>query len=110
LALQHSAESPKEIASILKTQTALNLKNGMVIANPIPESFEMKFAEINEAIEKALKEANTENISGKEITPFLLSRIEQLTEGKSLDANIQLVFNNAKLAAEIAQSFAFLSR
>jgi pseudouridylate synthase len=109
LVLQYAADSPEEIASFLNTQTTLNLKNGMIIANPIPESFEMEFVEINEAIEKALEEACSKKISGKAITPFLLSRIEQLTAGKSLDANIQLVFNNAKLAAQIAQSLASLS-
>jgi pseudouridine-5'-phosphate glycosidase len=110
LALQYSAESPKEIAQILKAQSELDLKGGMVIANPIPEKFEMEFASINEAIEKALEEADAKNISGKAITPFLLSRIEQLTKGKSLAANIQLVYNNAKLAAKIAQSYTLLER
>jgi len=105
LALQYSSQSPKEIAQILKAQSELYLKGGMIIANPIPEKFEMEYASINQAIEKALAEARTQNISGKDITPFLLSRIEQLTEGKSLAANIRLVYNNAKLAAEIAQSY-----
>lgn len=109
LKLQYSVESPEEIARVLKTGSELNLKSGMVIANPIPEVFEMEFATINEAIEKALTEAHLRKIKGKEITPFLLSRIEQITAGKSLEANIQLVYNNAKLAAEIAQSLAFLT-
>ena len=109
LALQYSAETPNEIAQILKAQSGLGLKGGMVIANPIPKKFEMEYTSINEAIEEALIEANAQNISGKDITPFLLSRIEQLTKGKSLAANIQLVFNNAKLAAEIAQSYALSS-
>ncbi len=108
LTLPYSANSAHEVAKILKAQSDLSMKNGMVIANPIPEQFEMDYASINEAIEKALKEAAAKNISGKAITPFLLSRIEQLTKGKSLDANIQLVYNNAKLAAEIANSFAVL--
>lgn len=108
LDLQYSVESPKEIAQILKAQSELALKGGMIIANPIPEKFEMEYASINEAIEQALQEANKKKISGKLLTPFLLSRIEQLTKGKSLDANIHLVYNNAKLAAEIAQSFTLL--
>jgi pseudouridylate synthase len=102
LTLQLSADSPAELAKLLKTQEELNLKSGIVIANPIPEAFEMEYAAINQAIEKALEEAVAKNITGKAITPFLLSRIEQLTAGKSLEANIQLVYNNARLAAEVA--------
>lgn len=110
LMLQYSAESPVEIAGILQVHLALKLKGGMVIANPIPAAFEMEYAAINEAIAKALEEADAKRISGKAITPFLLSRIEQLTAGKSLEANIQLVYNNAKLAAEIAVAFGGLDR
>ncbi len=105
LELEYSADSPKEIAQLLKAQSELSMKGGMVIANPIPKAVEMEYAFINEAIEKALEEAQSQKISGKAITPFLLSRIEQITKGKSLDANIQLVYNNAKLAAEIANCF-----
>lgn len=108
LALAYSANNSHEVAEIIKAQSDLNLRNGMVIANPIPEQFEMEYASIHEAIEEALEEAEAKKISGKAITPFLLSRIEQLTKGKSLNANIQLVYNNAKLAAEIANSFALL--
>ena len=110
LALQYSAESPEEIAQILTAQTELGLKGGTIIANPIPEKFEMEYASINEAIEKALEEGEAKKISGKDITPFLLSRIEQITKGKSLAANIQLVYNNAKLAAQIAQSYSLLEQ
>jgi len=87
---------------LIKAQKDLKLNGGMVIANPIPEDFELEYQFINEATEQALKEADELQISGKSITPFLLSRIEQITQGKSLEANIQLVFNNAKLAAQIA--------
>ena len=102
LKLQYSAENPVEIAKMLKAQSELYLKSGMVIANPIPEAFEMEYISINHAIGKALEEAVSQKITGKAITPYLLSRIEELTEGESLEANIQLVYNNAKLAAEIA--------
>jgi len=87
---------------LLQAKWKLNLQGGVVIANPIPASFEMEYAAINIAIEQALQEAEDQQIQGKAITPFLLSRIEQLTQGKSLEANIQLVLNNAKLAAELA--------
>src|SRR5690606_34526532 len=93
LALQLSADSPAELAKLLKAQEELNLKSSIVIANPIPEAFEMEYAAINQVIEKALEEATAKNIKGKAITPFLLSRVEQLTAGKSLEANIQLVYN-----------------
>ncbi len=105
LDLQYFAENPLEIALLLQSKQELGLNGGMVIANPIPKKFEMEFAAINQAISSALEEAETEKITGKEITPFLLSRIEQLTQGKSLKANIHLVCNNAKLAAQIANSY-----
>ncbi|MBE6107795.1 MAG: pseudouridine-5'-phosphate glycosidase, partial [Erysipelotrichaceae bacterium] len=75
---------------------------GMVVANPIPEQYAMDLDYINENIEAAIEECNRLGIKGKEITPFLLDKIQKLTEGKSLAANIQLVYNNAKVAAQIA--------
>ena len=83
----------------------MGLNGGVVIANPIPEKFEVEYSEINQAIETAILEAKKLNIQGKEITPFLLSKIEELTHGKSLAANIQLVLNNAKLAAQLAVEY-----
>ncbi len=94
--------SPKEIASVLKSKWDLNLDGGVVIANPIPEEFEMDYETINGAIEQALKEANKNNIKGKEITPFLLAKVKDITGGDSLSSNIQLVYNNAKLGSQIA--------
>ncbi|MDE9558199.1 pseudouridine-5'-phosphate glycosidase, partial [Xenorhabdus bovienii] len=78
------------------------LKGGLVIANPIPEPFAMSESQINDAIERAIGEAEEQGIYGKESTPFLLARVAELTGGESLQANIELVFNNAKLAAQIA--------
>jgi len=98
-------DSVEELAEILKAKWQMNLKGGVVIANPIPEKFEVEYSEINQAIEKAILEAERLNIQGKEITPFLLSKIEKLTKGKSLAANIQLVLNNAKLAAQLAVEY-----
>lgn len=102
LQVDYKLDTAKEIAKVLNTKWNLGLKGGVVIANPIPPEYEMAFAPIQQAIEQALIEAAAQNIQGKAITPFLLSRIEQLTQGESLKANIQLVFNNARLASRIA--------
>jgi pseudouridine-5'-phosphate glycosidase len=82
------------------------MKGGVLIANPILRKDEMKFNSINQAIEDAISIAEKKGIKGKKITPFLLEKIGKLTEGKSLEANIQLVYNNAKLATKIAIAFA----
>jgi pseudouridine-5'-phosphate glycosidase len=74
----------------------------VIIANPIPEEFSFDKNLIDKAIDEALAKADTKGIKGKDVTPFLLSEIKEITKGKSLDANIQLVLNNAKLAAEIS--------
>jgi pseudouridine-5'-phosphate glycosidase len=103
LSVDYRLNTPSEVANFLKTKWELGLQGGVVIANPIPEAYEMEYAPINQAIETALAEAETQNIKGKAITPFLLSRIEQLTGGQSLQANIQLVLNNARLAAAVAR-------
>jgi pseudouridylate synthase len=99
------ADDAKTIASTLKVKWDLNLKGGAVIANPIPEEFAMDEKTITNVIEAALKEAEEKHISGKNVTPFLLGKVKDLTEGKSLDANIALVKNNAVVGAQIAVSF-----
>ncbi|MFJ7727553.1 pseudouridine-5'-phosphate glycosidase [Neobacillus sp. NPDC097160] len=99
------ADDAETIASTLKVKWDLNLKGGVVIANPIPEEFAMDEKTINNVIESALKEAEEKHISGKNVTPFLLGKVKELTEGKSLDANIALVKNNAVIGAQIAVSF-----
>jgi pseudouridylate synthase len=97
------ANSPEEIADILKAKWEIPyLNGGVLIANPIPEEFSMNKGQIDRAIEKALELAEDEGIKGKEITPFLLAAVEKITEGKSLVSNIELVLNNAALAATIA--------
>ena len=75
---------------------------GILVTNPIPEEYSMDSAVINKAIEEALAEAKAQGIHGKETTPFLLAKVKDLTGGDSLDSNIQLVFNNAKVAARTA--------
>jgi len=99
------ADDVETIASTLKVKWDLDLQGGAVIANPIPEEYAMDEKVINGVIEAALKEAEEKHISGKNVTPFLLGKVKELTEGKSLDANIALVKNNAVIGAQIAASF-----
>ncbi|QCX34338.1 pseudouridine-5'-phosphate glycosidase [Caloramator sp. E03] len=100
--VDYRLDTPKEIANMLRVKWELNLKGGVIIANPIPKEYEMDYDTINKAIEDALEEAKYKGIKGKETTPFLLSKVKDITGGKSLESNIQLVFNNAKLSAQIA--------
>ena len=93
------------LALALKSKWALGLNGGVVIGNPIPKNHEMDSCIINDAIESALLEANIKNIQGKDITPFLLSKIVGLTKGQSLDSNVQLVYNNAKVGAQLAVAY-----
>lgn len=103
LPVDYRIDDVKILAKALKSKWDLNLKGGMVIANPIPEGFSMDSEIIETAIKKALAQAERQGIKGKDITPFLLSKVESLTAGDSLYSNIQLVYNNAKLAAELAK-------
>lgn len=102
------ANDVETIAATLKTKWDLNLKGGAIIANPIPEEHAMDEKTITAVIELALKEANEQHISGKEVTPFLLAKVKDLTGGKSLESNIALVKNNAVLGAKLAVSFTAL--
>ena len=107
--VDYKADTPKDIALALKVKWELGLNGGMVIANPIPEEYSMDHKLISDVIENALIEAEKNNIKGKESTPFLLAKVKELTEGKSLESNIQLVYNNARLAAEISKELASLN-
>ena len=100
--VDYKIDSALEIAEILKTKWSLSIDGGVLVTNPIPVAFELESSIMNEAINEAIIEANNDNISGKEITPYLLSKVNELTEGKSLDANIKLIQNNANLASKIA--------
>jgi pseudouridylate synthase len=95
-------DSAQEIAAFQKAREALGIGGGMLIANPIPAAAEIPASEMNGYITKALESAANNGISGKAVTPFLLSKILELTVGRSLTANIALVENNARLAARIA--------
>ncbi|MDY6894505.1 MAG: pseudouridine-5'-phosphate glycosidase [Thermotogota bacterium] len=109
ISVPYRVETPKEIAHIMKAKWDLGLQGGIFIANPIPKKYSMDFEEINKTIDNAIAEAKKPKIKGKELTPFLLSKINELTKGESLKANIELVYNNAKLGAEIAKEFNNLS-
>lgn len=103
--VDYRLDSAEAIASVLKAKWELNLEGGLVIANPIPVEFAMPLETINNAIEQSLSEADEQGIVGKESTPFLLARVCELTGGNSLDSNIQLVLNNARLGAAIAKEY-----
>ena len=100
--VNYRLDSPGAVAEVIKAKYKLGLKGGLVIANPVPEQHSFNKMEIDQAIEKALKKADEKGIKGKDVTPFLLSEIKSITGGESLRSNIELVKNNAKLAAEIA--------
>lgn len=106
--VDYRVDTPKEIAQIMHAKYSSNLKGGMLIANPIPDAHSLEFDEIEKVILRAVDEANEKGIKGKHITPFLLDRIQQLTSGESLESNIMLIYNNARLAAEIAREYAEL--
>jgi len=96
------AESPEEIAAMLAARWRLSAKGGALIANPIPPADEIPAAQIERHIAAALKEATTQGVAGKEVTPFLLAQLRELTGGESQRANVALAINNARLAAQIA--------
>ena len=101
-AVDYRVDSPQETAEALKAKWDLGLEGGVVIANPIPAEYEMDPEVINGAIAAAVKESDEKGIKGKESTPFLLAKVKELTGGASLDSNIQLVYNNVKVGAQIA--------
>lgn len=97
-------DSPEQVAHLLQTKWELGLHGGVIIANPVPEAYQLDAHIMETAITYALADAERQGIKGKAITPFLLARIEQLTGGQSLAANIELVCDNARLAAEIVKT------
>lgn len=109
LPVDYTVENMTELATALHLKWEMNLSGGVVVANPIPAAHELQFAFIQDSINRAVELAEQQNIKGKHITPFLLAKIEELTGGESLKANIQLVYNNAKVAAELAVAFAALT-
>jgi len=100
--VDYRVDSPAELAGLFRAQRELGYKGGMLVTNPIPEQYAMDKAVIDAAIEQALAESRAQGIKGKETTPFLLARVVELTGGESLESNIQLVLNNARVAAQTA--------
>ncbi|MBI9009297.1 MAG: pseudouridine-5'-phosphate glycosidase [Tenericutes bacterium] len=103
--LEYRCDTPEEIAKILKVKWDLGIDGGVFIANPIPKEFSYPSAEINKAIDEAIEEMNKLGIKGKKTTPFLLSKITEITNNKSLEVNKELVYNNCDLAAKTAKIF-----
>lgn len=101
-AVNFRADNPETVADMLRAKWDLQLKGGAVIANPIPEDDAIEKAFIDGIIQQALQEAKELHISGKDVTPFMLGKVKELTEGRSLEANIALVKNNAIIGAQIA--------
>lgn len=100
--VDYRIDTPQELAAAFKAKIDCGLKGGMLVTNPIPEQYSMPKDVIDAAIEKALQEMDAAGIHGKQCTPFLLAKVKDLTGGDSLAANIQLVLNNARLAAQTA--------
>ncbi|MBR4462722.1 MAG: pseudouridine-5'-phosphate glycosidase [Erysipelotrichaceae bacterium] len=106
--VDHEAKDAAEVAQILKTKWDLGLKGGVVVANPIPEEYSMDHKVIDKAIDQAVAMAKEKGIRGKATTPFLLATIKDITGGDSLASNLQLAYNNARVAADIAIEYAKL--
>lgn len=104
----YNIDSPKMFAKIMKSKWDLGLSGGILVANPIPKEHSLDYNEIEKVISNAVVEAEENNIIGKDSTPFLLGKVKELSEGKSLIANLELVYNNANLAAKIAVEYSKL--
>ena len=103
--VDYRMDTPQELAQAFKAQNDMALGGGMLVTNPIPEAYSMDPAAINGAIDQAIAECSEKGIHGKATTPFLLARVAELTGGDSLASNIQLVYNNARLAAQTAAAY-----
>ena len=103
LKVDYAIKDTKDAAKIIKAKRNLKLDGGVLITNPIPEKYSMDPEVINKAIDEAVKEMDAQGIKGKDCTPYLLAKIAEITGGSSLDSNIQLVYNNAAVGAEIAK-------
>ena len=104
--VDYRLDTPKEIADAFAVKLDMGLAGGMLVTNPIPDEYAMDLDYINRNIDAAIAEAKSLGIHGKDTTPFLLDKIQKLTGGDSLKANIQLVYNNARLGAQIASELA----
>jgi len=102
--VDYRLDTPEELAAAFRAQQEMGLGGGMLVTNPIPKEYSMDPIRINAAIDEAIADSKRLGIHGKETTPYLLARVKELTGGDSLDANIQLVLNNARLAAQTARA------
>ncbi len=103
--VDYRIDTPEDLAAAFKAQNDMGLGGGMLVTNPIPEEYSMDPVVINKAIDEAIAECQAKGIHGKATTPFLLARVAEITGGDSLASNIQLVFNNAKVAALTAKAY-----
>ena len=108
--VDYRIDTPEDLAKAFFVKQDMGLGGGMLVTNPIPEEFSMNHEIINKAIDEAVEEANKLGIHGKETTPFLLAKVKELTGGDSLESNIQLVFNNARVASAIACSLSEMEK
>lgn len=106
--LDWAVDSPAEVAQIMKARDELGMKQGIVLANPIPEELAWDLDEHDRILEQALREADERGIAGKAVTPFLLLRIVELSEGRSLEVNLDLARNNVRVAGDVAKAWAEL--
>ena len=107
--VDYAAKDESEIASIIKMKWDLGLEGGVLIGNPIPEEYALDYDYMEGVINEALAEADEKGVRGKDITPFLLARIKEITKGVSFASNVQLAYNNARVAAKIAKALCKLS-
>ena len=108
--LDYCCQDEEEVAKIMNTKWELGMKGGLVIGNPIPEEYALDFNEMEEVINNAIKLAEEKHIRGKNITPFLLATIKDMTKGVAFASNVQLALNNAKIAARIAVKYQELQK
>lgn len=108
--VDYRAETAAVIAQIMKTKWQLGLEGGILIGNPIPQEYALEFSYMERVIEDALEAADAAHVRGKRITPFLLAKIKDLTEGEAFKSNLQLAYNNAKVATMIATEYAKLQK
>ena len=108
--VDYELDTPDEVATAFHVKQVLGQEGGLLVTNPIPEEYSMDPAVINKAIDEAVAECKAKGVHGKETTPFLLAKVKELTGGDSLESNIQLVFNNARVASAIACSLSKLEQ
>lgn len=104
-AVDYRLDDASEVAAALRSKVSLGLDGAILVTNPVPEEHALEASAINRLIDEAITAMNAAGVTGKETTPYLLARVAELSAGKSLDANIALVINNARVAAQIACAY-----